>query len=225
MSRFAVQDLWGRLRRALGAAPADAGAQPAPGDQLDRLVSDPDLARRLDAAMLLAQAGALPEPALVLAAVGLPGTAPTPHHRAILRALASAYPQVMAELSFAAAFSAARAALVEALGAVDDPGAASCLALHSADRDPQVRLAALRAACQIGDPGAARWTMQLLDDPAESVIVKAIHTCGLLGADAALPRLQTLTAHPSWWVRTRAVQAIASLGALRAVGDPGVRAA
>ena len=207
MSRFAVQDLWGRLRRALGAAPADAGAQPAPGDQLDRLVSDPDLARRLDAAMLLAQAGALPEPALVLAAVGLPGTAPTPHHRAILRALASAYPQVMAELSFAATFSAARAALVEALGAVDDPGAASCLALHSADRDPQVRLAALRAACQIGDPGAARWTMQLL------------------GAGAALPRLLTLTAHPSWWVRTRAVQAVAALGALRAAADPGVRAA
>ncbi len=238
--RNAGQVLMSRLRKLLrrtsagrpvairmrGASPAEGVVANAPRDPLiAQLRYDPDLARRIDAALQLAKTGNLPEPAVVLAGIGLPGVACTAHHRTILHALAAASPVVVAELSFAEAFASSRAALVEALGAARDPGAASCLALHSADTDPQIRLAALRAACEVGDPAAARWTMQLLADPAETVIVKAVHTCVVLGTKAALPQLEPLAAHPSWWVRTRATQAIAALGAASAAGEAVVRAA
>ncbi len=183
------------------------------------------LGKRLDAAVALARGNKLPDPALVLGAIGLPALPVGPNHRLVIRALAAAHPAAMAELSFAGYLRPLRPEIVEALGAARDPSAASCLAVHSADSDSRVRLAALRAACEIADPTAARWTAQLLADPAEAVVVKAIHTCVVLGTIAALPQLEALTQHRSWWVRTRASAALGALAQHGAAIAGGARAA
>ncbi len=178
---------------------------------INRLCSDQELVSRIRAAVALARRGFLPEPCRVLTAIGLPGLPVGADHRTILHALAAQYSVEMAELTFADSLRPIRPSLVEALGAARDPGAVSCLALHGADSDPRVRLAALRAACEIADPTAARWVAQLLGDAAQSVVVKAIHTCVELGNISALPHLHALTRHDSWWVRTRADHAIIAL--------------
>ena len=226
MPRRIVYRLWeraiGSLQRWLSfklanlpqVAPTAAGTVPSADEAatlIARMRSEQELVSRIQAAVALAQSGFLPEPCIVLKAIGLPGLAVGADHRTVLRGLAAGYSAEMAELSFAASLHPIRPALVEALGAARDPGAVSCLALHGADSDPRVRLASLRAACEIADPAAARWTAQLLGDGVETVVVKAIHTCLELGNVSSLPQLEALTRHASWWVRTRADHAIAAL--------------
>jgi HEAT repeat protein len=50
--------------------------------------------------------------------------------------------------------------------------------------------------------------VRLLLDSTDIVRIQAIQACAKLGAKDAIPILTALIENPSWWVRTRAKQAL-----------------
>ena len=79
--------------------------------------------------------------------------------------------------------------------------------------DLELRIAGLKAARQLGHPGVRTWVLPMLLDPVDEVRVQAARTCGQLGLIEAIPLLSRLVENSSWWVRTRAAEALALLRA------------
>jgi HEAT repeat protein len=100
---------------------------------------------------------------------------------------------------------------VEALGWSRDFSLMPMLETFGTHKDPELRIAALKAARQLGHPGVRSWALALLFDPIDVVRVQAVRTCGQLGFVESIPILTTLVENSSWWVRTRAAEALALL--------------
>lgn len=178
---------------------------------IDRMGHDSDEVVQLEAAAALARTGHLPRPLLVIDMLDLRHRSLNRLHEAIFRASAATYSDDLCELSQDASLDHVRPLLVEALGWSDNFAVLPILALHAANPDPEVRSAALKAARKLGHPGAAAWVLPLLVDPIDQVRVQAARTCGKLGLREAIPILSTLVENPSWWVRTRAAEALSYL--------------
>lgn len=178
---------------------------------IERTRSDPDHAVRLEAAAALARTGKLPPPSAIIEMLDLRHTPHNRLHEAILRASASIYADDLVRLSEDSSLDRLRPLLVEALGWCDDFSVLPVLAVHAGDANSEVRSAALKAARKIGHPNSAVWVLPLLLDPVAEVRVQAARTSGKLGLRDAIPVLSSLAENPSWWVRMRAVEALARL--------------
>lgn len=172
---------------------------------------DPEPSVRLEAAAALARVGHLPSPKIVVGMLNLRGQSLNRLHRAIFRASAIHHSHDLDELSRDPQLVNLRPVLVEALGWSDQYTTLPVLAHHALDADPEVRIAALKAARKLGHPGVSSWVLGLLVDPNEVVRVQAARTCGALGLKDAIPVLQSLAESPSWWVKTRAKEALTRL--------------
>jgi HEAT repeat protein len=166
---------------------------------------------RLEAAATLARMGQLPAIEKSIRLLRLDQSPRTRIHSALFRSLAQRDWPAMAQLADNPEYGSLRADLVDALGSSGDFAVLPALAGHGEDSAPEVRNAALRAARRLGHPGAGTWATQLLYDPVESVRIQAVRTCGALGVRAAAPRLREMVDDPSWWVRTRAADALTQL--------------
>lgn len=168
---------------------------------------------RLEAAAALARLGQVPTPRVLIDRLELRRRPVNRLHEAIIRAGASTYTQELMELARDPASGRAQPLLVEALGWAHDFAILDELRNHAGSADPEVRAAAARAARNLNHPGAASWVTPLLLDPVEHVRVQAVRTVGRLGLTEAIPILTGLSENQSWWVRTRAVEALASMRA------------
>lgn len=166
---------------------------------------------RLEAAGALARLRKLPQPSTIIAELDLTNRPLSRVHEAIFRAAAADHAGDMIALSSDPAFAKVRPLIVEALGWSGDYFALPVLQCHAGDPDPDVRSAALKAARRIAHPSVATWVLPMLLDPVDYVRVQAALTCGKLGLRDAIPVLATLVHNPSWWVRTRAAEALALL--------------
>ena len=147
------------------------------------LKADPAMAVRLEAAAALARLGALPPVYDLVTALRMDERPVTRLHAALFRSLAERDAQQVAELAVSPQYRALRPLLVEAIGWTDDLGMVSQIAGHTADPDPEVRCAAVRAARHLGDSGVGSWIVSLLEDPSEAVRVQAAQACGQLRLD------------------------------------------
>lgn len=178
---------------------------------LDQMGHDPVPAVRLEAAAALARTGNLPCPRHIIEMLDLKSKLANRLHEAIFRSSASAFADELAQVSRDKSLGPVRPLLVEAIGWSEDYSLLPVLALHASDLDPEIRAAALKAARKLGHPSVSPWVRMLLLDPAEQVRIQAARTAGALGLRDAIPVLSTLVENPSWWVRTRAVEALSLL--------------
>lgn len=172
------------------------------------LTTDPVHAVRLEAAATLARMGSVPAPSLLIDALDMRTRGTTRLHAALFRRAAPGHALELARLAADDELRSVRPLIVESMGASADLSHADLLGPYAYDADPEVRCAMLRAARRLGNPAASSWAIQLLLDPEDSVRVQAIQTCSALGARDAIPILASLIRNSSWWVRTRAQQAL-----------------
>lgn len=175
------------------------------------MAEDPDLLVRTEAAATLVRLDMPPPPASVVEALNLLNHPPTPVHAAIFRASAPTSGADLAAMAQGLRSGPLRSRLIEALGWSDDFAVLPALARFAQDEDAEARIAALKAARQLGHPAVREWVVPLLLDKADSVRTQAARTCGQLGLTDAIPILSNLVENSSWWVRTRAAEALAKL--------------
>ena len=168
---------------------------------------------RTEAAASLTRVGSVPSPSAIIAALKLRTTSPNLLHAAMFRAGAAQHSSGMAALANELPTGALRSMVVEALGWSEDFTMLSNLADFARSEDPELRIAGLKAARQLGHPGARTWVLPMLLDPIDAVRVQAARTCGQLELVDAIPLLSRLVENSSWWVRTRAAEALAILRA------------
>ncbi len=166
---------------------------------------------RLQAAVALATLGHLPECRHLLTRLDLTQRPLTRMHASLFRSIASSNFPAIVDLSYDDAFIEQRPMLVDALGWTANFDVLATLGQHGHDSNPEVRCAAIRAARRIGHPAAAEWITALLVDPSEPVRIQAVQACGDLGLRETVPILLSLAQHQSWWVRTRATEALDKL--------------
>lgn len=179
-----------------------------------RIDSDPSV--RLEAAAGLARIGRLPPPRTIIDTLDLTQRPTNRLHEAIFRAAARDNVAELITLSHDLGLGPVRAQIVESLGWSEDFSVLATLARHASDAKWEVRCAVLRAARRLGHPAVEPWATAMLLDPVDEVRIQAARTSGTLGFTRAIPVLATLVENPSWWVRTRAAQALALLRPLQA---------
>lgn len=175
------------------------------------MAEDPDLAVRTEAAATLVRLEVPPSPAAVVEALDLLNRPPTPVHAAIFRAAAPASGADIVAMAQDLRPGPLRSRLIESLGWSNDFAVLPALSSFARDEDAEARIAALKAARQLGHPAVRAWVVPLLLDKADSVRTQAARTCGQLGLTDAIPILSQLVENSSWWVRTRAAEALAQL--------------
>lgn len=166
---------------------------------------------RTEAAAILTRIGAVPSPSAIIDALNLRTTPPSPLHAAMFRAGSVQYSAEMAVFAQELPPGDLRSMIAEALGWSEDFSMLSILADFALSEDPELRIAGLKAARKLGHPGARAWVLPMLLDPIDAVRVQAARTCGHLGLVDAIPLLSRLVENSSWWVRTRAAEALATL--------------
>lgn len=172
---------------------------------------------RFQAAVALSDLGHLPPCRELLPMLNFGHWPLTKMHAGLFRSIATNECEAVINLSLDEAFRRERPVLVDALGWTGDFSVLPALERHANDSDPEVRCAALRSTRRVGHPAAALWVPALLLDPSDSVRIQAVRACGDLGLRETVPLLQSLVRNPSWWVRTRATEALDKLR----VGRPG----
>lgn len=177
----------------------------------ERMRIDCDHSVRLEAAAGLARIGCLPTPRTIIETLNLAQRPTNRLHEAIFRAAARDNIAELILLSHEAGLGPVRAQIVESLGWSEDFCVLPTLARHASDAQWEVRCAVLRAARRLGHPAVEPWTTAMLLDPVDEVRIQAARTSGMLGFRRAIPILATLVENKSWWVRTRAAQALALL--------------
>lgn len=175
------------------------------------MTGDRDMVVRTEAAATLARLAQPPRPSVVIEALGLRRLSPNPVQAAVLRAGAPLFGAEIVALAQDLTPGSLRSRLIEALGWSDDFSVLPALAGFARDEDAEGRIAALKAARQLGHPAVGDWVVPLLLDKAETVRAQAARTCGQLGLTDAIPILSNLVENSSWWVRTRAAEALAQL--------------
>ena len=175
--------------------------------------TDRNMMVRTEAAATLTRVGAVPSPSAIIVALNLRTTSPSLLHAAMFRAGSAQHSSEMAALAQELPTGALRSMVAEALGWSEDFNMLSNLADFAQSDDPELRIAGLKAARQLGHPGARTWVLPMLLDPIDAVRVQAARTCGQLGLVDAIPVLSRLVENSSWWVRTRAAEALADLRA------------
>lgn len=131
----------------------------------------------------------------------------------VLRQLAIDAPDdALAALSTPDLGVAARALMIDAVGAGGDYRALPALSLLAAAAEPVVRMAAVRALGLLGHPDAAGPIAEALKDDAWDVRAEAAVAGGRIGTPALTPRLVALLDDPVWWVRFRAADALTRMG-------------
>ena len=175
------------------------------------LASDPVHAVRLEAATTLARMGAVPAPSRLVAALDMRARPVTRLHAALFRKAAAGHILELARMAGDDTLRPIRPLIVESMGSCADLSHADLLVPCASDGNPEVRCAALRAARRLGNPAASPWVTRMLLDDDENVRIQAIRTCRALGSRDAIPILASLLSNSSWWVRTRAQQAIEDL--------------
>ncbi|MGI9377004.1 MAG: HEAT repeat domain-containing protein [Tsuneonella suprasediminis] len=173
--------------------------------------NDPSHDVRLEAATALARTGNLPKPTAVARMLELRARPLTRLHEALFRSSAVKHTAELERMAADEKYVRIRHLLVEALGWSGDFGVLDALERHSSDPNPEVRCAALKSARRLEHPGAARWAIGLLLDPVDAVRIQAVQTCAKLNARDAVPILSSLISSSSWWVRTRAKEALDKL--------------
>lgn len=187
-----------------------------PSDQVvsaihERMTGDPDAATRAEAAATLSRIGRPPSPAEVIDALDLRARVPNLLHAAIFRAGAPRHAAEIVSLARDVPSGLLQSMLIEALGWSEDFAVLPELAHFAGTTTIETRIASLKAARHLGHPGVRDWVIPLLLDPDDNVRVQATRTCGQLGLTDAIPILAKLVENSSWWVRTRAAEALAIL--------------
>ena len=175
------------------------------------MATDSSIMVRTEAAATMTRVGAVPSPSFIIDALNLRTTSPSLLHAAMFRAGSAQYSSEIAALACKLPAGALRSIIAEALGWSEDFSMLSTLADFARSDDPELRIAGLKAARQLGHPGARSWVVPMLLDPVDGVRVQAARTCGQLGLVDAIPVLSRLVENSSWWVRTRAAEALALL--------------
>ena len=175
------------------------------------MATDSSIMVRTEAAATLTRVGGVPSPSFIIDALNLRTTCPSLLHAAMFRAGSAQYGSEIAALASELPAGALRSMVAEALGWSEDFSMLSNLADFARSDDPELRIAGLKAARQLGHPGARSWVVPMLLDPVDGVRVQAARTCGQLGLVDAIPLLSRLVENSSWWVRTRAAEALALL--------------
>ena len=166
---------------------------------------------RTEAAATLTRIGSVPSPSAIIDALSLRTTNPSLLHAAIFRTGSVQHGAEMAQLANELPTGRLRSMIAEAIGWSEDFAMLPILADFARSNDPELRIAGLKAARQLGHPGARTWILPMLLDPVDEVRVQAARTCGHLGLVDAIPILSRLVENSSWWVRTRAAEALALL--------------
>lgn len=131
----------------------------------------------------------------------------------VLRRLAIEDPDdALAALAIPNQTVAARAVMIDAVGASGDYRVLPMLGRLAADPEPVLRMAALRALGALAHPTSADAVAQALLDPAWDVRAEAAEAGGKIGTPMLMPRLVALLDDPVWWVRFRAADALAKMG-------------
>lgn len=177
----------------------------------ERMIADPDAEARAEAAATLSRIGQPPSPAEVIDALDLRARVPNLLHAAIFRAGAPLHAREIASLVRSTPSGLLQSMLIEALGWSEDFAILPDLAEFASATTAETRIASLKAARHLGHPGVRDWAIPLLLDPDDNVRVQATRTCGQLGLTDAIPILAKLVENSSWWVRTRAAEALAIL--------------
>lgn len=131
----------------------------------------------------------------------------------VLRQLAIDAPDdALAALAIPGLGVAARAVMIDAVGASGDYRALPTLSLLAASPEPVLRMAAVRALGSLAHPGAADTIAEALKDDAWDVRAEAAVAGGKIGIPMLTPQLVALLNDPVWWVRFRAADALARMG-------------
>lgn len=120
--------------------------------------------------------------------------------------------------------AAARAVMVDAVGASGNYRALPTLSRMATAPDLVLRMAAVRALGMLGHPSSTDTIAIALQDEAWDVRAEAAEAAGKIGGSTLVPLLVTLMDDPVWWVRFRASDALARMGnrgveALRLASD------
>ncbi|HEX8471289.1 MAG TPA: HEAT repeat domain-containing protein [Brevundimonas sp.] len=107
---------------------------------------------------------------------------------------------------------AARAVMIEAVGASGDYRALPALSLMAAGPEPGLRMSALRALGALAHPGSAETIVGALGDEAWDVRAEAAMAAGRIGGPALVQALTPLLDDPVWWVRFRAAESMSKMG-------------
>lgn len=168
---------------------------------------------RTEAAAILTRIGSVPSPCAIIDSLNLRTTNPSLLHAAMFRAGSVQYGSEMAALVQKLPKGALRSMIAEALGWSENFSMLSIIADLAQSDDSELRVACLKAARQLGHPGAQAWVLPMLLDPVDAVRVQAVRTCGQLRLVDAIPVLSRLVENSSWWVRTRSAESLAILRA------------
>ncbi|HEX2559462.1 HEAT repeat domain-containing protein, partial [Phenylobacterium sp.] len=190
----------------LGGAAAIAALQAAAGD--------PDPEVRYTAWRAMADCGAPPSLASLLAEVDKAGLQPSTRLADLIRRVVADQPRAAEAAALRGAHGPqTRALLVDAIGGAGDYAALPTLIEAAGDPDPDVRAAAVRALGRLQHPISEPAIRAALADDDWPVQLAGAEAAGAAGLAALTPELVALLGHPEWWVRFRAGEALGRLGA------------
>lgn len=203
-----------RVRLAAAEALADFG-DPASLAALHGVLDDPNEDVRLSAALALAQAGHAPPVSELVKTLGIGTSEHSMLVVGLFREIANETPdQIRALVEDPGSSPEVKAAAIEALTALGDPGLVPVITRLAIDTDEHAEELPryLRALGRFGHPAAAPAIVEAMDSAVWWVRAAAAEAAGRIGLAELSARLTTLLDDESWWVRFRAGEALFQLG-------------
>jgi HEAT repeat protein len=179
---------------------------------LRRALEDRDPDVRLAAARSLAEIGALPPLAELVAKLQIGTVQHSQALRHVFRSLGRHHSAELIALLESDAPALAKVLALDALGRSGDYTAIAAIVAASADADIELRAAAFRALGDLGHPAALPAVSRGLADPDWEIRTQAAVCAGRIGFVSLLPKLVALLGDPVWWVRFRSIEALFALG-------------
>ena len=201
-----------RLTRFAAASRLRRFHHPVVAEALRDALDDPDANVRRVAAASLVEIGAAPPAAELVAKLRIGTAERSTVLRRIFRGLVPAQTDALAALLDGETSTAAKIFILDALAASGDYALLPKITAMTEHPETDVRAEAFRALAAFAHPDCLAWVRRGLHDPAWEVATQAAICAGRAALLDAIPDLVELLAHPMWWTRHRAAEALLAMG-------------
>lgn len=202
----------GRLARFTAASRLRRFRRPEVAAALRRALDDPDANVRRVAAASLIEIGAAPPAAELVAKLKIGAAERSTVLRRIFRGLVPAQTGALAALLDGPTSAAARVFILDALATSGDYSLLPKIVAMAEHPEIDVRAEAFRALAALAHPDCLPAVRRGLHDSAWEVVTQAAICAGRAALLDLIPDLVELLAHPMWWTRLRAAEALLAMG-------------
>lgn len=202
----------GRLTRFAAASRLRRFRHPVVAEALRHALDDPDANVRRVAAASLVEIDAAPPAAELVAKLRIGTAERSSVLRRVFRGLVPAQTSALAALLDGETSAAAKVFILDALAASGDYALLPKIIAMTEHPATDVRAEAFRTLAALAHPDCLAAVRRGLRDPAWEVVTQAAICAGRAALLEVIPVLVELLAHPMWWTRHRAAEALLAMG-------------